>query len=255
MELNIPMALGLFSVRDAYARDFEGCIRQVAEMGYTGVECFGAPTLPPERVAEILHAAEMALVGWHLPIEMLEGEAFESALRYVQAVNCPRIVVPSADPSVFATRQGILDFAARLDAIAERFAHYGIALGYHNHAAEFRLLPDGTLPWAVLMDHTTEIFGQLDNGNAMASAPGVLDPALLLSQWPGRAQTIHVKPYSYKNGFKTMIGEDDVDWPELLQAAETMGGTQWLVVEYEEDDFYGQMEGAKLCFEALSRHA
>ena len=33
-----PIALQLYTVRDQLARDFEGTIRRVAEIGYAGVE-------------------------------------------------------------------------------------------------------------------------------------------------------------------------------------------------------------------------
>ena len=36
-----PLALQLYSLREALAQDFEGIVRQVADMGYVGVEPYG----------------------------------------------------------------------------------------------------------------------------------------------------------------------------------------------------------------------
>ena len=38
-----PIALQLYTVRDALAQDFEGTVRRVAEIGYAGVEPAGFP--------------------------------------------------------------------------------------------------------------------------------------------------------------------------------------------------------------------
>lgn len=248
--MSLPVALGLYTVRDLYAQDLNACLEKAAEIGYAGVECFGTPTLPAEDVAAMLKKHGLTLVGWHLPIETLEGDALDRTAAYLKAVGASRAVVPYMDPAVFTDREAILAFAARLNAIAKALAPHGIALGYHNHDAEFIPLADGTLPWAVLMD-AAEIFGQLDNGNALHSGTPGLDGAALISRWPGRATTIHCKPHAQAKGFKTMIGEDGIDWKAHLEAAEKVGGTQWLIVEYEEDDLYGQIESAAMCLRAL----
>ena len=30
-----------------------------------------------------------------------------------------------------------------------------------------------------------------------------------------------------------MVGEGDVNWPEVFEVCETIGGTQWYIVEHE----------------------
>lgn len=250
--MSLPMALGLYSVRDLYKEDFDACLRKVADIGYTGVECFGEPALPAQQVVQALQKYALALVGWHLPIQALEGDALEKTVAYLHAVGCARAIVPHIDPAVFEDRERILALANRMNAIQKALAPHGIALGYHNHAAEFRPLEDGTLPWAVLMDHTN-IIGQLDTGNAMASETPGINPAELVACWPGRANTIHLKPYSYTDGYATMIGEDDTDWSALVYAAEHTGGAKWLIVEYE-DEKYEQFEGVALCIHAMEQY-
>lgn len=246
----VPIALQLYSIRDLYRRDFADCLRKTAAMGYAGVECFGAPTLPAEAVTAALAEAGLLLAGWHTPIDLLEGEAFSRTVEYFGKTGVTRAIVPWMDPGIFTARERILTLADRMNGIARRLAPHGIALGYHNHGAEFRPLEDRTLPWAVLMDHTT-LIAQLDSGNAMASRTPGLDPAKLVRRWPGRAKTVHLKPYSHTKGLKTMVGEDDIDWPALLTAAAQEGGAEWFIVEYEEDDTYGQLEGAEKCLRAL----
>ncbi len=250
--MSLPIALELYSVRDLYRQDFAACLAQVRALGYTGVECFGAPTLPANEVAEALQKNGLALAGWHTPIELLEGDALDGTVSYFKTAGNTRAIIPWMPPETFATAESVLAFAERLNAIAGRLAPHGISLGYHNHDAEFVPLADGTLPWALLMDHT-RIIAQLDNGNALSSKTPGLDTAKLVAQWPGRATTVHLKPYSREHGYETMIGEDDIDWPAFLAAAENPGGAEWLIVEYEEEKMYPQMEGAERCLRALEK--
>ena len=245
-----PIALELYSVRNLYLKDFEACLQQTAALGYRGVECFGPPTISAGRVAAALEANDLALVGWHLPIETLEGKSLDETVSYLKTAGCPRAVVPWMPPETFATEDNVKMFADRMNHIADVLAPHGISVGYHNHDAEFVPLPDGILPWKVFMDHS-RVFGQLDTGNALASKTPGLDLTRLVSLWPGRAETVHLKPYSYQTGYETMIGIDNVPWVAFVEAAVTIGKAEWLIVEYEEEKMYGQFEGAGLCIRAL----
>lgn len=249
--MSLPVALGLFTVRDLYAEDFDACLQKTAALGFAGVECFGKPTLPAAEVAASLKKHGLTLVGWHLLIDLLEGNAAAETIAYLKEVGCSRAVVPYMTPETFETRAGIAAFAARLNAVKATLAPHDIELGYHNHEAEFIPLPDGTLPWSVLMD-LTGIFGQLDAGNALHSKTPGISPAELIGCWPGRASTIHAKPYSHTTGMMTMIGQDDIDWSAFLYACEHTGGTKWIIVEYEEPDL-GQFEAAAECIHALEK--
>jgi sugar phosphate isomerase/epimerase len=74
---------------------------------------------------------------------------------------------------------------------------------------------------------------QFDSGNAMH---GGGDPIAYIKRYPGRATTVHLKEYSPSNP-KALILEGDMKWDELFQACETIGGTEWYIVEYESDAF------------------
>lgn len=251
--MSLPIALELYSVRDLYRENFEACLEKVAAIGYTGVECFGGLIDPAQKVIDALAKTGLELVSWHIPLNLVEGDAADATIAYFKQVGCTRCVVPGGAPEdTWTSREGVLAFAKRMEAIKTRFAKDGISVGYHNHHLEFIPLPDGEYPWAVLMDNTT-IIGQFDNGNALSSETPGLDVVDVVSRWPGRAQTVHLKPYSYTTHHATMIGEDDIDWPAFLDAAERIGGAQWFIVEYEDETHYTQFEGVEACLKALKK--
>ncbi|MEG0767242.1 MAG: TIGR01440 family protein, partial [Clostridia bacterium] len=120
--MNAKFALQLYSVREAYAADLEGTLRQVAEMGYTGVEGFGDFTYPAARIKAALEANHLVLVGWHTGLAQWEDERFDQTVAYFQALHNTRAVVPWADPDVYATRTDAMSFAERLNALSKRLA-------------------------------------------------------------------------------------------------------------------------------------
>ena len=43
---------------------------------------------------------------------------------------------------------------------------------------------------------------------------------------------MHVKPFSKKDP-NAYLGADELDWPAIMTAAETVGGIEWYIIEYE----------------------
>ncbi|HEU5089747.1 MAG TPA: sugar phosphate isomerase/epimerase, partial [Roseiflexaceae bacterium] len=122
----------------------------------------------------------------------------------------------------------------------------GMRTGYHNHTIEFTPM-DGELPWDTFFGNTRkDVVMQFDVGNAMH---GGADAAPYLERYPGRATTVHVKEYSINND-KALIGEGDVPWGRIFDLCETIGGTEWYIVE-QESYAYPPMECVDRCLQNL----
>ena len=61
----IPIALQLYSIREDCARDLEGSIKAVAEMGYAGVEFAGYYERGADELKGLCNAHGLAVVGPH----------------------------------------------------------------------------------------------------------------------------------------------------------------------------------------------
>jgi sugar phosphate isomerase/epimerase len=93
---------------------------------------------------------------------------------------------------------------------------------------------EGQLPWYIVAENTSDdVVLQLDTGNALAGGADVLET---LKAFPGRNQSVHWKPYSKSAGFAVPVGADDQDWAAQLEWSKKEGRTEWIVLEYEEEE-------------------
>jgi sugar phosphate isomerase/epimerase len=250
----IPIALQLYSVRHDLDRDLRGTLQAVAEMGYAGVEFAGAPKQSAQELKPLLDECGLVCCGWHTPFAHVQADTLETTIAFNQALDNPNVIIPGIPAELRETRDDWKKLAGFFDDLAQVLAPHGMKTGYHNHHIEFVPL-DGERPWDTFFGNTGPgVIMQLDTGNAIY---GGGDPVTILNEYPGRAGTVHLKPYSKAlgkddphQGFQPVIGDDDTPWQEIFDLCETTGGTQWYIVEYE-SDAYPALEAVDLCLKGL----
>ncbi len=250
----IPIGLELYSVRHDLEKDALGTLKAVAEMGYEGVEFAGPPKHEAAEIKAMLDETGLKICGWHTPFNMVQDDALEQTIEFNKTIGNPFIIVPGIPGHLVDTREKWIEMAGFFNALADKLAPHGLATGYHNHHTEFTEM-DGETPWDALFSRTKpEVIMQLDFGNALS---GGGDCPAILRRYPGRARTVHLKPYTVKlgeedrcAGFRPLIGEDDIPWAECFELCETIGGTEWYIVEYE-SDAYEPLTAVEKCLQAL----
>ncbi len=238
----LPVALGLFSVRGTLFTDMRGTLTKVKEMGYDGVEFYGPFSTLPQTIVDLLEELGLGICGWHVPLEALEGVNFPATVAYLKAVGVDNAVVPYlAGDSEQAWEQ----YAKRMNAVALKLKELGMRLGYHNHNQEFATRFGGKTVWDIFFGAlSSDVFPQIDTGNGMQGGMNLMNE---LTKFAGRLRTIHFKPYKAgapSHGHDAMFGEDDTDLPAAVAACES-GGAQWLIIEFETENTYSQMGGAR----------
>ena len=242
----IPLGLGLFSVRHALENDLEGTLKKVRDIGYEAVEFYGRIYPDAPRIKTALAGAGLKVVGWHTPIDIFDDAQIDNTIAFHRAIGNPNLVIPGLPHEMTKDAASWHKSADLLGKIAQKLKATDLTFGYHNHSAEFSPLDSGEQAWDILAS-VPDLMLQLDNGNAMN---GGGDTVALLKKYPCRTKTIHLKPYSVTEGFSTMIGSDSIPWLETFEVLENQGATDWALVEYE-DAMYEELEGVRLCFEAL----
>ncbi len=229
----IPIGLQLYSVRGECEKDLPGTVAAVAKMGYKAVEFAGYYGRDAKALKTLLDANGLKCCGTHIGLETLLGESFKKTVEFNRTLGNKFLIVPGLAAQYTKTRQAWQDTAALFNELAGKAAAEGMRVGYHNHTIEFQAL-DGELPWDTFFGRTRkDVVMQFDTGNAMH---GGGDATIYLKKYPGRAATVHLKPFSKKQG-NALIGDDELPWKDIFNLCETIGGTEWYIVEYESDAY------------------
>ena len=90
--------------------------------------------------------------------------------------------------------------------------------------------------------------GQLDCGTCVEAGA---DPVAWIKANPGRIKSVHLKDWGAGDGrgYNVAFGEGDVPWKALLDAAESVGGVEYYLIEQERAGADGEIAMAKKCLE------
>lgn len=242
----IPVGLQLYSVREDCARDLPGVLREVARMGYAGVEYAGYYGYSAEDLRAMLDENGLKCCGTHTALTTLLPDQLADTIAFNRTLGNKYLIVPGLPEERRNSRAAWLETAGIFNQAAQAVKSEGMVVGYHNHHIEFQPL-DGELPWDTFFGNTTpDVVMQLDTGNALH---GAADPVPFLQRYPGRALTVHLKEYSAVND-RALIGEGDVRWPEVFSLCENVGATEWYIVE-QESYAYPPLECVEKCLQKL----
>jgi sugar phosphate isomerase/epimerase len=123
----------------------------------------------------------------------------------------------------------------------------GIHPGYHNHTPEFTAI-DGVVPMEVIAKNTApDVMLQLDVGTCLEAGA---DSVAWIKQHPGRIRSIHCKDWDKAQGYQVLVGEGAAPWKQIFQAAESVGGVEYYLVE-QEGSRYSELDTAKRCLTAF----
>lgn len=242
----IPVGVQLYSVRTECAKDLPGTIEKVAKMGYEGVEFAGYYGRDAKTLRKLLDDAGLLCCGTHTQLDTLLGDNLPKTIEYNKTIGNKFLIVPGLPEKYRSSRHAWLETAKLFNELSDKVRPHGMQVGYHNHSIEFKPL-DGEMPWDTFFGNTKkEVIMQFDTGNAMG---GGGDPLVFLARYPGRATTVHLKAFS-KAKPNAIIGDDELPWQKIFELCETIGGTEWYIVEYE-SDAYPPLVSIEKCLEVL----
>jgi sugar phosphate isomerase/epimerase len=247
----IPIALQLYTIGGDMKKDAAGALAKVAEIGFKGVEFAGYPSQDAKEVRKMLDDHGLKCCGSHTGINALEGDNFQKTVEFAKTIGNTRVIAPSLfrnfSNDAEKDKAMVEEMADRMNAVSEKLKPEGLRTGFHCHPGEFKKIGDSTV-WDIFFKRANkDVIMQCDLGH-MGSA-GV-DPVVYMNRYPGRAATVHVKPSAKKkNGGLVGDENDTLNWPAIFKACETVGGTEWYIVEYDG----GSMEKAEKTMELLKR--
>ncbi|HVR75331.1 MAG TPA: sugar phosphate isomerase/epimerase, partial [Planctomycetota bacterium] len=248
----IGIGVQLYSVRDFCARDFDAALKQVAGLGFEGVEFAGYHKYDRDAGALKKKLDELGLksAGTHIGAGSFVGDALKRTIDLHRTIGCSLLIVPG--DGRFTSPDKSRELADLLNKAAEALKPEGMFCGYHNHTKEFGKAEGDKTWWDLFAERTTkDVVLQIDFGHAIYAG---VDPVALVRKSPGRVKTTHIKGRLPKGtqGKKPFVGQDTADWKSILAACYEVGGTEWFSIEQEDyPDGKSSMECSKISLDGL----
>ncbi len=205
----------------------------VADLGYVGVEGYGALYADPAAVAATKAALEdtgLKMPSGHFGLPQLSADP-DGVMEIAQALGIQHIYCPFLAPEDRPSdADGWAAFGQQLSMIGTPFKDAGLTFGWHNHAFEFEPLADGTLPIDAMLSGTDLSF-EFDVAWADVAGANPLDT---IAKYGNRITAAHVKDRAIPG---TNEAEDDwadlgrgtIDWGKMLGALRDAGCSHFVM--------------------------
>jgi sugar phosphate isomerase/epimerase len=248
------IGLELYTVRDALDKDFAGTIERVSKIGYKEVELatfFGH--LPqfnpsPKEARKNLDTNGLTAPASHVPYSALSPENLPKVIAAAKILGNSYIVNPSIDRAVLAQPDGWKRAAEDFNRAGAELKKTGIQLGYHNHVEEFKPLPDGKIPYDILLTETDPKLVKMEMDIGWAHEAGA-DPIKYFEKYPGRFPLVHVKDFD-KDRNMVDVGKGEIDWKAIFRKANVAGIKHYFV---EFDNPKDPFASIQACYEYLEK--
>ena len=231
----------LYTVRE-FTKTLEGVaetLRRVAHTGYTAVQISGFGPVDPRAVARLVEEHGLTVASTHTSWDRFQND-LDAVIEEHRLWKCVHPAIGGL-PGEYRSPEGVRRFVDELAPIAERLAQAGMDFSYHNHNHEFAKYRD-KLWIQALFDLAPPEMLKFEIDTYWVQAGGA-DPALWVRKCAGREPLLHLKDMRVTPDREQRfaeIGEGNLNWPAILQAAQE-GGVEWYLVEqdqcYDRDPF------------------
>jgi sugar phosphate isomerase/epimerase len=228
------IGIQLYTLRGEFARDVEGTLARVADIGFTEVEFAGYSRGTAASLRAMLDRLGLAAPSSHVALQSLRGE-WERRLDEAALLGQGYIVVASLAASERRTLDDWKRVAALFNKAGEIAKGRGIQFCYHNHDFEWKPL-DGVVPYDLLLQETDPTLVQLQLDLYWIAKAGQ-EPLEYFAKWPGRFPLVHVKDMDNTplQSFAD-VGTGTIDFKRIFAKANQAGIRHYF---YEQDTTSG----------------
>jgi sugar phosphate isomerase/epimerase len=263
------IGLELYTVRDLIAKDYEGTVAKVAEIGYKEVEpaSNGYANMEPRQFRAMLDRYGLTMPSTHVPATA--GPGLEKELEGFQIMGLKYTEIRGGSPGGGGAQgeEAVKRTAAELNRHGELAKKFGMKMLVHNHAQEFQAFEGSERrPYDILLAETDPalVAMQLDVGWASVAGQNVLE---MFKKNPGRFELWHVKD---ARGIKNMdphlnqrqrmqaamlvpVGQGEVAYKPIFAAADLAGMKHFCIEQDNAADWGDSIAAARISFQNLSK--
>ncbi|MFN1217949.1 sugar phosphate isomerase/epimerase family protein [Chryseobacterium kwangjuense] len=252
--LKKPLAIQLYTIRDAVSANLEKALEKLAALGFTELEIYGYNgTFFGKSRTEFQHILKQTgfkVISSHHTTGIIhkdEGTLLHSWEKSVEDLHfigskymvCSYLFPDERTVENYKKLPGLLEKSGELTQKA------GIQFAYHNHDFEFEQLENNKNVYDFLLENTSPERVKMELDLYWISKTG-LDPLSYFEKYPGRFPLWHVKDMKAGTKDFTEIGNGTIDFKRIFNAQEKAGLKYWFLEQDTSDkDIFESIEISK----------
>ncbi len=248
-----PFGINLWTVRDEMSNDPKATLKFLSDCGYKQIETFTGEKgvfwgYSPKDFHQILNDLGLQLVSAHVDpkftIDPSTENEFLQLCENLASLGAEHVFNPYPGPQT--NSEDWKKLALGLNRQGKSSLAHGVRSGYHNHHQEFKLTPEGDVPYFLLMEETDPSMVDFELDLYWAVKIGQ-NPVDLFQKYPGRFSFAHFKDL-YKDekiaeieasdeprteewpvGASTFLGNGQLDFKNILKVGKSVGLKNFIV--------------------------
>lgn len=243
------VALTLYQVRDEFAKDYIGTLKQIAKIGYPAVQIATVGNITAKELNAVLSDLGLKVAGNHISLDALEHN-LDSVIEFNRIIGNKYIICPYLPEERRKDAAGYRNLAKILNEIGGKCKKQGMQLCYHNHSFEFVEF-DGIPALDILFRASAPNLVQAEIDVYWVQHGGG-SPSGYIRKYAGRCPMVHLKDMENdeKKSFAE-VGYGILDWDGIFAACE-YANVDWYTVE-QDTCKRPPLESAKMSFEFLKK--
>jgi sugar phosphate isomerase/epimerase len=242
------IGLQLYTVRDTLKQDFLGTLKDVAGIGYKGVELAGnMGGHSAKELRAVMDDLGLTVMSGHCGVDAVNKD-LEILLEQYATLGASYIGVAWVGEE-WRTDAGWARAARLMERAALEASKHGLTFFYHNHAFEFEKTASGKYGFDVLFDSADPalVKSELD---VYWVKKGGEDPVAYINRLAGRTPLLHIKDMTADESHTfEIVGDGIIDFDAIFKAGDA-NGVDWYIVEQDLCP-KGELESARRSYENI----
>ncbi|HVV54637.1 MAG TPA: sugar phosphate isomerase/epimerase [Mucilaginibacter sp.] len=219
------VAVQLYTIREAIAKDFKGSLKRLADLGFKNVEtAFWPKNISAETAADTLKDLGLSVTSCH--VDKPTRDNIDVLVKTAGAYNCKNLIWHGwPEDKRYSSLEGTKELVNIYKESNRLAKDNGLNFGLHNHWWEYRNHVGGKLVYEVLNEELDDdIFFETDVYWVKVAGQ---DPAAILKKLKNRVRFIHIKdgPAVFNDKLikdepdpMTPVGQGTLDIPAIVNA-------------------------------------
>lgn len=229
-----------FSYQLYSSRNFsplENTFKMLSELGYVGVEGYGALLADiedPKELRALLDQSNLVMKSSHVGLDLIKSDP-QKVIEMAKTIGIEKVYGPHLqEDDRPKNAKGWIDFAKTLAELGKPLNDAGLGFGWHNHNFEFVPLEDGQIPMEIMLDEAQNLEMEFDVAWCVKADR---DPIEFIKKYTSRITAAHLKDIAPagecadEDGWAD-VGYGIVDWPTIYGELKTVG-TELLIMEHD----------------------